>query len=473
MNARARRPLQLSALVTVTALALSGCVGSGGEDSTPSASADCIKDASLTIKDNSIAGGKNAAKADWIVKTLIPAFQKAQKADGNTVAVKFEGDGNDDEAYKTKISLDLKTGSGADVVAIDGIWVGEFAEAGYIKPVADVAGPDVVDKWEGWSQIPETVQGVMKFNDKNYGIPQGTDGRVIFYNKKVFAAAGLPADWQPTSWAEIISAAEKLKAAGVPIPIQLNAGTAMGEATSMQGALPLLVGTGKEIYTDGKWLGDTPELRAVLQTYADIYGSKKLGDPLLQQEEKGRDKSFTDFAKGEVGILLEGDYFWRGVIEPKNGSAPMATRDADVGYVKIPAEAPGKGVKGQDFVSMSGGGGSVLNPKTKCPAAAWALLSFMSSKDMVTSGLQGDARLTARQDVNDEVLKDDPMLSFIANDVVPITATRPGLALYPQVSMALQEATGEVASGTSVDAAAKKYQAAVEKIAGKENVATG
>ena len=31
-------------------------------------------------------------------------------------------------------------------------------------------------------------------------------------------------------------------------PLQLNAGTAMGEATTMQGVLPLLVGTGAEIY---------------------------------------------------------------------------------------------------------------------------------------------------------------------------------------------------------------------------------
>ena len=29
----------------------------------------------------------------------------------------------------------------------------------------------------------------------------------------------------------------------------------------MQGILPLLVGTGAAIYTDGKWLGNTPQLR--------------------------------------------------------------------------------------------------------------------------------------------------------------------------------------------------------------------
>ena len=31
----------------------------------------------------------------------------------------------------------------------------------------------------------------------------------------------------------------------------------MGEATTMQGALNLLVGSGAEIYQDGKWQGNT------------------------------------------------------------------------------------------------------------------------------------------------------------------------------------------------------------------------
>lgn len=461
-------------MAVLCAFSLSACVGksdsasSGGASATVDAS--CEKKADLVLKTNSIQGGKSAANAEWIQSWLIPNFEKYEKDKGNAVTLKFEGDGSDDEAYKTKVSLDLKTGGGADVVSIDGIWVGEFAQAGYIKPLEDTLGAKTVDAWDGWKQIPKPVQGILTFEDKRYGLPAGTDGRVLYFNKTAFAKAGLPGDWQPKSWADILDAGEKLKAAGIPTPIQLNAGTAMGEATSMQAVLPLLVGTGKEIYSDGKWLGDTPQLRAVLQMYADIYGEKKLGDPLLQQEEKGRDKSFTDFAAGQVGILVESDYFWRSVVEPKNGVAPMADRDSAVGWAYIPAEKPGSGIKGQDYVSMSGGGGNVLNPKSKCVAAAWSLMTFMASKDATISALQGDARITSRTDVNDEVLAGDKMLSFVADKVLPITDFRPGLADYPQVSMALQEATGAVASGTSVEDAAAAYQAALEKTVGKDNV---
>ena len=74
-----------------------------------------------------------------------------------------------------------------------------------------------------------------------YGVPSGTDGRVIFFNKKLFAQAGLPADWQPTSWDDIITAGQTLKAKlpGVT-PIQLNGGVAMGEATYYPTATALI-----------------------------------------------------------------------------------------------------------------------------------------------------------------------------------------------------------------------------------------
>ena len=130
------------------------------------------------------------------------------------------------------------------------------------------------------------------------------------------------------------------------------------------------MGTGTTVYPDGKWLGDTPKLRQVLDFYHQIY-TTGLGDPVLQREAKGRDKSFAQFAANKIGILLEGDYFWRSV-EPKEGVAKMADRDTAVGYALIPAARPGGGVNGQDFVSMSGGGATVINPNTKFPQQAWS-----------------------------------------------------------------------------------------------------
>jgi multiple sugar transport system substrate-binding protein len=458
----------LVAVAGLIGLSLTGCLGQ--PESTGTNQNAGAKDITLSITSNAVAGGKNAAGAEWIETYVIPRFVEQQRAKGVNATVTFEGNGGADEQYKTKIALDLKTGGGADVIDLDGIWVGEFAEAGYIKPLPEVAG-DGVDAWDGWRQIPEAVQDLGRFQDRRYAVPNGTDGRVLYYNRKLFAQAGLPTDWQPASWDEVISAGERLEALPGVTPIQVNAGTAMGEATTMQGVLPMLVGTGAEIYSDGRWQGATPNLVKVLQTYQRIY-STGLGDPLLQQEAKGRDKSFQLFADNKIGILLEGDYLWRGVLEPTTGVAKMADRDTAVGWAKIPAFSKGGGIRGQDFVSMSGGGVTTLNPNTRFPQQAWELLQFMNSAEAIKVQLAGRARVTQREDVNAEVLAGDPLLSFIAEQVLPITAYRPGLAQYPQVSAALQQATADVIAGKPVAEAAAAYQGAVVTIVGRDKVTT-
>ncbi|GAA3470898.1 extracellular solute-binding protein [Nonomuraea roseola] len=427
-----------------------------------SSDADTIE---LTITQNAIAGGKNAAAADHIANWVIPKFEAAQKAKGKDVKVKFVPSGVDDEQYKTKLALDLKSKKGADVIDIDGIWAGEFAEAGYIKPLSEVAGAET-DSWEGWSQIPEAVQGLTTYNDKKYALPIGTDGRVLYFNKTLFQKAGLPADWQPKSWQEVIDAGNKLKTAGVPTPIQINAGTAMGEATSMQGVLPLLAGAGGEIFKDGKWSGASQPLKDALGLYQQIYGGSGLGDPKLQQEAKGRDKSFAEFADGKIGILMEGDYFWRGVVNPTDGVAKMADRDQVVGFAMIPAIQPGKGIRGQDFVSMSGGALRTINPNSKHPKEAFELAAFTLSPEALKEETKQNVRITPRTDVNKEILTGDPLLMFISEKVLPLTAYRPPLAVYPQVSAALQEATAQVVSGKAPDQAATDYQAKLEGLVG-------
>lgn len=471
-----------AALLTLALVAV-GCGENGngeagqtpGADASPSPAAPG-EAASLSIAANAVRGGKNSQEAIWIEDYVIPTFEQRMGEEGREVSVEFLGRGVDDEDFKAQIALDLRSGRGADVIAIDGIWLGEFVQAGFLEPLEELVGPQVND-WEGWDQIPEAVQANMSFQGTRYGIPAGTDGRVLFYNKDLFEQAGLPRDWQPTSWIEVLEAARTLKQEFPDVvPLQINAGTAMGEATTMQGFLPLLAAVGAQIYDEesGKWLGDTPELRRALELYADIYREEPvLGDPELQIRQDGRDRSFQDFAEGRIAVLAEGDYFWRSVVNPDEGIAPMENRNEVVGWAKIPAVEPGAAIRGQSFVSMSGGGGRVLNPNTDHPELAWELLAFMNSKEAVLEFVQDQPRITQRSDVNEEILGEDPLLSFVAEEVLPVTAYRPGLANYPQVSVALQQATEAVVTGSSPEEAAQAYHQELESIVGAENVQGG
>ena len=97
----------------------------------------------------------------------------------------------------------------------------------------------------------------------------------------------------------------------------------------------------------------------------------------------------------------------------------------------------------------------------------------MSSPEAIKARLGATAQITARDDVNDEILAADPMLTFIADKALPVTHFRPGLAEYTQVSAALQQATADVVSGTSVEDAAATYQTTLEGIVGEANVTSG
>jgi multiple sugar transport system substrate-binding protein len=135
------------ACATVAMLVLAGCVSGKKTNTNPSKNTSA-KNVSLTIGANDVVGGKNAAEATWITKYVIPGFVQMEKNKGVTAKVSFVGAGVDDEKYKTKLELNLKTGKAPDVFAADGIWLGELASAGYVKPLSQVVGA-AASNWDG------------------------------------------------------------------------------------------------------------------------------------------------------------------------------------------------------------------------------------------------------------------------------------------------------------------------------------
>ncbi len=474
---RARQLTVALATLTVVGLGATGCVSAQHSDhnSDPQRNAKA-KTLTLSISTNAISGGKNSAEADWITKTLIPDFEKAEKAKGLDVTVRYQQNGIDDAKYGQKLELSLKAGGGPDIFTIGGDSISQYAKAGYIEPLEKTVGKRAVD-WPGWKQIDKQVQRNVSLDGKYYGIPTGTDGRVLYFNKKLFAKAGLPINWQPKSWAEILRAARALKKLPGVTPIQLNAGTPMSEATTMQGFLPLLAGAGAEIYDakTGKYQGDTKAMRDVLGFYRSLYGGSGLGDPKLQQDPNGRDESFSEFSAGKLGIIAESDYLWRAIVCPQKSvcnATTMPDRNTTVGYAMIPAERPGAGVGGQDFVSMSGGGGYAINPNTKYPQQTWDLMTYMSSVRQIKSSLGDTVRITANTTVNADILRNDPALTFIADKVVPVTRFRPSEEHYNSVAAMLEEASGQIVSGRSVASVANTYQRDVVKLVGNDHVSS-
>jgi multiple sugar transport system substrate-binding protein len=235
----------------------------------------------------------------------------------------------------------------------------------------------------------------------------------------------------------------------------------------------MLAGAGQLLYANGKWQGNTAAMRSALGFYQELY-AQGLADPVLNEESQGRDQSFAEFAANKIGIYSESDYMWRSILSPTVGNDKMANRNSAVGYALIPAQTPGSGIGGQSFVSYSGGGVRLINPHTKYPQQAWALLTFMASAPSLetyeTQYLGGATQVTGNTTVDNKLLASDPLLNFVSTKALPVTHFRPSEGSYTQVSALVQQATADVISGKSPADAAAAYATALEKAVGKGNV---
>ena len=226
----------------------------------------------------------------WLTNTVKPAFEKKMADAGTPVTVNIIDSGNiSGDAQKQQLALDLKVGKGSDLFSFDGFWLPEFVDGGLLKSIDTLVGPEALD-WEGWKQTPEGLKNILGYNGKLYGIPRGTDARVIWYNKDILEKAGFPRDsWQPKSWAELLDAARaiKSKVPGV-VPFQLNAGMAMGEATTLQGYMMALLGAGHHVYdfAQKKWIVSSPAILDTLILQHDLQHRRPGRLPLAVSQER-------------------------------------------------------------------------------------------------------------------------------------------------------------------------------------------
>jgi multiple sugar transport system substrate-binding protein len=232
-----------AALVTMTACS-SGLGGASASSSAAGGSGSGNGGGTLTLlTDNADATVKAA-------QSVVSAFEKANPG----VTINLQPITASENDYYTKLQLQMRTPkTSPDVVYEDTFLINSDIEAGYLRPLDDQLG-----SWSEWNQFTDTAKGAARALDgKTYGVPDGTDTRAIWFNKEIFAKAGLPADWQPKTWDDLLTAARTIKAK-VPdvIPFNIYAGKGLGEATSMQGFEMLLYGTGATLYDNNakKWV---------------------------------------------------------------------------------------------------------------------------------------------------------------------------------------------------------------------------
>jgi multiple sugar transport system substrate-binding protein len=386
-------------------------------------------------------------------------FEKANP--GTTVDLQPITASEDD--YYTKLQLQMRSKSTSpDLVYEDTFLINSDIQAGYLRPL-----DDKITGWAEWNQFTDTAKGAAKALDgKTYGIPDGTDTRAIWYNKEIFAKAGLPADWQPKTWDDVLAAARQVKAA-VPdtIPLNVYAGKGVGEAASMQGFEMLFYGTGGTLYDSKaqKWVVGSPGFTDSLQFIKTVF-DEKLGPTPQQALDPNWNNTVSQqlVPKGGVAINIDGSWVSHNWLE--GDAAPWPQWSQVMGNAAMPTQhgqAPGK-------VSMSGGWTWAIPANSDNQDKAWQLIAMLSDRAHHLKWDIDNVQIPVRPDVaaDPSYTQANPSNEFFAS-LVPITTYRPAYAVYPRISNEIQVATEAVMTGTSsVQDAAKAYDDQVRSIAG-------
>jgi raffinose/stachyose/melibiose transport system substrate-binding protein len=172
-----------------------------------------------------VAAAPLAARANTVIKIVHVETNPTEIALWNRIAADYEKLHPDvtvqfqyleNEAYKAKLPTMLQS---SDRPAVIYSWGGGVMraqiDAGYIRPLGPT-GQKVMAQ-----MIPADAHAY-EVDGKAYGLPFLTSEVAFFYNKQLFAKAGVDAAGIKT-WADFLAACKKIKAAGIT-PITVGAG---------------------------------------------------------------------------------------------------------------------------------------------------------------------------------------------------------------------------------------------------------
>ncbi|MFZ3566802.1 extracellular solute-binding protein [Streptomyces sp. BH097] len=357
--------------------------------------------------------------------------------------------------FATKIELMQRSAPSApDVVFQDTVMTNADVQAGYLQPL-----DRHLATWPDWHRFDATARSATRADDgRIYGVLTGTDVRAIFYDKRVFAKAGLPATWSPRGWDDLLRAARTIRRR-VPdvVPMNVYATKALGEATTTQGLLMLLHGTRDGFYDAraDRWAGDTPGLRDSLR-FVDTVFREKLGpSPQMSFNPTIRDKLVSEMLPaGQIGIAL-GEGSWTPKKWIKSGSAPWPEWTEHMGVTAMPIQ------HGPGTVSLSGGWMLSIGGHSTVPDEAFRFIALATGRKRALQYAVENAQIPVRRDVLDvPAYRDALATNGFFSDLLKVTKFRPTQAEYLMVSSRAQIAMEDVMTAdASPSAAARAYAA--------------
>jgi multiple sugar transport system substrate-binding protein len=370
-----------------------------------------------------------APKDRWDL--LIPAALEELKSRHPDQKIDIEYEVLPYDKTREKLLAMMAAGTENDLISVDCIWLGEFAEGGFLE--------DITDHVNSWGRMNEWFEENRKgglYKDRYYGIWSWTDVRVLWYWKDLLAEAGVnPEDLH--TWDGYIASAKKLNETLRPKGIEGVQLVGAGHSPDMW--FPYLWMFGGEILTtkDGK----------LYPAYDSEEGIKAL--EFLKAQVDAGIKPQTDhfwgqeFADKKFAVMLEGSW-----LLGKFPKEEWPTLKEKIGMLPI-FPVPEKGV---ETSTMMGGWMLALPSTSTHKDLAWEFLTILEDPAVLTDMLAQFAYLPTQKTITEQepyattMREAIPFFDELA-EVLPQGRNRPNIAEYPELAEHIRVAIEEVYYG--------------------------
>jgi multiple sugar transport system substrate-binding protein len=297
--------------------------------------------------------------------------------------------GYDDSRNKTLITVGAN--QPLDVVQLDYIWIGEYAEGGVLQKITDrVKGSDIYS-----DTLPQFLESA-EWNGEFYGVWINTDVRIIGWVKEFVAAAGLDPEKAPATYEELV--ANAMKAQKPPQTYGYFFPLVSGEATVERWLSPLFSAGGKIVNDDfTKAAFNSPAGQKALQAYVDAVNKYKIIPKVAFESEEVNQLMLN---KRLVYCFDLG--VWEEVSEAE---WPQERYKKEYGFGVPPKFEGGK-------VATTSGGYELGIPRTAVdPEMSWEFIKIASSTENVKDWYIAQSRFGTRKSLakfDQEFMKSNP-----------------------------------------------------------------
>lgn len=331
-----RRGITATALVAALALAATAC---GSDDETGGSKSSGELSGTVTWWDTSTVGSE-----DKVFKKLAEGFEKKHpKVDVKYVNVPF---GEAQNKFKNA----AQAGAGApDVIRSEVAWTPEFADLGYLAPLDGTAA------LKNEKDFLEQAAASTKYKDKTYAVPQVIDSMGIFYNKKIFAEAGVEV---PATVADLKTVSKKIKEKTGKTGLYLRGDDAYWFLSFLYGEGGDLVDASSKSVTV-----DKPEGVKAFETVKDLVDS----GAAKTDATDGWENMQSSFKDGKVAMMINGPWAVADTLTGKE----FADK-ANLGISPVPAGSASQG-------APQGGHNLAVYAGSKNLDASYAFVEYMTS----------------------------------------------------------------------------------------------